>query len=357
MTILHGKPIHVSDMQAFQRCRRLWDWSSLLRRNLTPTGVYMPFFTGRVIHGALDALYKYGTHPVDSVAQLVDNELADVRAKRPDYYAKMLPALTEQIALCEGMLTHYMQWRNTDKSDFADRNLDFITTEQHFAVPMRSQRGFISKRFYYEGRFDGVVRHKETGELFLWEVKTARSINERLNALAHEVQANAYMIAAQEMYREPIAGTIYTIMRKKLPAVPALLKNGFLSQNKAIDTTPERYLQSIRETHAHVATSAFIREYYGEMLQALLDDSNPFFARQVVRRTPAELKAFNSDFYAIATEMTRDNVKIYPHGTYQCVFCLFREPCIVKNNGGDHEALLQQFYTQNTYHEQKPDDE
>lgn len=346
--------IHISDVLAFKRCRRYWDFTSLLRMNLTPLGTYVPFFVGSAVHYCLEQHYKYGTAPTDSLAAFLTEYAAKVGSEA---IARDMEAIGTSLILVEGVLAHYLEWATADKSDFADNALEWVSTEQAFKSPIRTAGGRVSKRMYLAGRFDGVVRHKRDNQLYLWEIKTTRSVTERLKMLPHEEQANAYANAAQELLGEPIAGIIYTIIRKKVPESPAELKKGGLSRDKSIDTTAERYLAAVRAHHGEQATREFIKTQYGEILQQLLDQPNKFFARVVIRRTQAELRRANDDLRAVATDMI-NRPYIYPHGGPHCTWCNFREPCIAMNNGDfdTAKALLVANYQRNTYHERRADD-
>lgn len=350
MTTTHD--IHISDVLAFKSCRRKWDYSSVLRRNLAPVGIYVPFFVGRVIHGALDRMYRYGANPAGEVLDLVDTETRQLREQYLEMYTAQLLKINDQGTFCMQILDHYVQWTQSYNGPLNDRDLDFLNLEQRFDVPMRTNRNFIARRLRLAGRFDGVVRNKRDDQLYLWEVKTTRSIAERLKMLDLEEQADAYMLAAQELLGQPLAGVIYTLIRKAVPEQPQVLKNGMLSQNKQIDTTFECYLSAIRAHHQHDATRDFISTHYGDFLQHLLDNAKPFFARVLIRRTQAQLKAARDELYAVAREMTNPRAPIYHHGQPSCNWCIFREPCVATQQGRSEDAntLLRENYTQNTYH-------
>lgn len=344
--------IHISDVQAFKACRRKWDWSSLLRRNLTPVAPYAPFFTGRIVHAALDLYYRYGLHPAYEIDLLVNDETKHLRTHYPTIYAANEQSINEQAQFCKDLLAHYVQWAGSYNNPFNDRELDFINVEQNFNEPMRTNRGFLARRMRLAGRFDGVVRHKKDDKLYLWEIKTTKSIDNRLRQLDLEEQADAYALAAQEILGEPIAGIVYTLIRKALPATPQVLKNGMLSQNKQIDTTFEYYLSAIRAIHGHNATREFINVQYGDFLQHLLDNGNPFFARVMIRRSPEQLRTARDELYATAQEMINPAVPIYKTAGIPCNWCIFREPCIAKQQGeiAYSEQLLRENYMPNTYH-------
>lgn len=344
--------VHISDVMAFKRCRRAWDFSSPLRRNLTPLAPYVPFFTGRVVHGALYHHYYFGVHPVDQVDALVWSETAKLKKDHPTIYAANEQTINEQAQFCKALLEHYMQWATAYNGPFNDRTLDFINVEQAFNVPMRTNRNFIARRIRKAGKFDGVVRNKLDDKLYLWEIKTTKSIEQRTKQLDLEEQADSYALDVQELLGEPVAGIIYTLIRKALPAEPQVLKAGGLSKNKQTDTTFEKYLAAIRAYHGHNATRDFINEHYGEYLQHLLDNGNPFFARVIVRRSAEQLKTARNELYAVAQEMINPSVRIYKTGDVHCNWCIFREPCIAIQQGQPEyaEKLLRENFVQNTYH-------
>lgn len=350
--------IHITDVQAFKRCRRSWNWASPLRRNLTPLRPYGPFFIGTVVHGALRQMYYFGIEPVSTVDELADEALAPLRAAYPAVYEASKPKIDEWVSFSKSLLEHYGQWARSYNGPFNDRTLDFVNVEQSFNVPMRTNRGFYARNIRKAGKFDGIVRNKLDNRLYLWEIKTTKSIEQRQRQLDLEEQADSYALDVQEMLGEPVAGIIYTLIRKALPAEPQILKRGGLSQNKQADTTFERYLAAIREYHGHNATREFIQDTYGDYLQHLLDNGNPFFARIVVERSPAQLRVARDELYAVAKQMIDPAVPIYKTADVHCNWCIWKEICIALQQGQKEYAdrLLAENYIENTYH-QRSDEE
>jgi len=350
--------IHISDVLTFKRCRRAWNWASPLRSNLTPLQPYGPFFIGSVVHGALRQRYYFGINAVDVVDELADEYLAPLRDRYPAVLEANRPKIDEWVTFCKAILEHYDQWARSYNGPYNDRTLDFINVEQSFNVPMRTNRGFYARRIRKAGKFDGIVRHRLDGKLYLWEIKTTKSIFQRERQLDLEEQADSYALDVQEMLGESVAGIIYTLIRKALPVAPDVLKRGGLSQNKQIDTTFERYLAAIREYHGHNATSTFIADTYGEFLQHLLDNGNPFFHRVMITRSPAQLKTARDELYAVAQEMVNPSVAIYKTGDTHCNWCIFREMCIALQQGQYEfaEKMLHENFVPNTYHIQGVDE-
>jgi len=245
------------------------------------------------------------------------------------------------------MLLHYSQWvsnMSVEGSRFQDSNLEFIALETEFSVPIRTPSGRASPKVFLAGRMDGVVRMKDDGSVWLWETKTTRSIAELSRSLANDPQAGAYMLAAMELFHVKPQGVLYNMLRKKAPTIPEILQNGLLTRRKNIDTTAQAYLEAVKEHHPDW-DRATIEEYYGDILQSLLEEGNQFFARVPIRRTQSELANLSRDLWTVSLEMTDPNVPVYPNESWlNCNFCHFRAPCLALNAGSDYEFLLEQEY-------------
>ena len=225
--------IHISDVRTFKTCRRKWNWISPLRRNLESIVPYVPFFAGRMAHYALEHYYRSGTPFEASVKTFVDEERA-LMEQVGRLWDVEESNLAEQVDLITGMLTHYRLWIESAAEAnfrFRDENLEFISLERTFSVPLRTPNGRASNKVFLAGRFDGLVRYKGDGTYWIWETKTTRSIKELTYSLANDEQAGAYIYAAQEIYGRPISGVLYNILRKKVPTRPDVLQSGLLSKN------------------------------------------------------------------------------------------------------------------------------
>jgi CRISPR/Cas system-associated exonuclease Cas4 (RecB family) len=335
--------IHISDVLNYKRCRRAWNWSSMHRENLTPLVQYAPFAFGTVVHAALAEYF---------ISHALGEPLGITEAIElmPEFATLSI----DDQELCKAVLAHYDLWQSKDKSQFADRNLETVATEKAFEVKLRNPSGKLSNTYKLAGRFDGLVRNTVDGKLYLHEIKTTRSVKERTQQLSNEEQCNAYLMAANQLFDEPVAGVIYTLIRKKAPVAPNVLKDGTLSVNKVIDTSAEYYLECIDKvgndpTEFLHRDTAWVKAQYGEILSSLLFE-NKFFARIVVRRSQAELQRTNDELYAIAQEMLSKRTAIYAHGGVHCSYCQFKEPCNAMNTGNDYQTILQDAYRANDYH-------
>lgn len=346
--------IHISDLKSFIECRRKWDWSSLMRQGLERVAPYAPFFTGRAVHWCLQQYYETQLSPSGVLDRFIDKE-TEAMKEAGELWSKEQEVVDEQIELLRGMLAHYELWAPRQKGHFADENLNFISLETEFSVPLRNP---ITKRaspkVFLEGRFDGLVQRKDNGSFWLWETKTARSIDVLAESLFNDFQAGAYLIAAQELFGVQVSGVLYNILRKKIPTRPRVLQSGMLSVAQNIDTTAEVYMQAIRENHPEwfppedaplgsVPDSDSIMAAYGDTLQRLMNEGKPYFARLPVRRTQTELGNLADEIHYIALQMANPKSRITANGAALfnvCTRCQFRAPCLAMNAGADYEYIL-----------------
>jgi hypothetical protein len=335
--------IHISDVRTYKQCRRKWNWSSPLRRNLEPNVPYAPFFSGRLIHHCLEHYYRSHTPFTDSFNVFMAHE-----QKLMDEAGKLWPAeaqiVQDQLALCAGMLNHYALWIDSEQSRWSDDNLEFITLEESFSVPFFTPSGYRSPKIYLGGRRDGLVRRRDDGTYWIWEVKTTRSIDELRRSLDNDEQAGTYLLAAQIQYNVKISGVLYNILRKKLPTIPDVLKSGFLTKRMDLDTTAQAYADAVKRNHPGWTHQQRMDEY-GDIIRSLLDKGNTFFARIPIYRSQKEISELAQNLRLTALEMTRKSTPLYPAPSWMnCNFCHFRGPCLQMNAGGDTEFLLAQEY-------------
>lgn len=339
--------IHISDVLAFKRCRRYWNWVSPLREGLEPKTIYEPYFFGKMIHFAKEMQHSLHT-PFDDA---IDLFLSDYVAKHQISITDE-PTIMQAATLARAVLSHYELWQATDPSPLADRHFEYLQLEYNFSTAMRTLNGRKSSRIDFAGIFDGVARNTIDGKLYLLEHKTTRSISDRLKQLDIEEQADAYLLAARDLFDEPIAGIVYTLIRKKAPEAPTQLKSGELSKAKHIDTSLEYYIWSLKQFYAQTmngftATAnfkSFITTQYGDIISHLQQQENKFFRRVLITRNKHQLDQARNDLYATSLEMINPHVPIYRNGTNGCNYCTMREACVLLQQGYDITPILQKQY-------------
>lgn len=329
--------VHISDVQAFRKCRWAWDKSSPLRCNLTPMQKYAPFFVGSMVHHALEHWYKFAIPPREAIDSYIwincsAQELND-------------PKIHEQANLAIGLVDHYLLWQKHDRTWLADNNFEFLAPEMEFSTPLWSN---TRRKLLLDGTFDGVVKHLSTGHYYLWEIKTTRSLIEREKQLALDSQTDAYASSAQQVLGVPIHGIIYTLIRKKVPEAPKPLNNGSLERKASADTTAEWYLDYAVKYHKDSPNlKQFIDQIYSSYLDGLLQQPNKYFRRVIVQRSQPELTNARLELLATAMQMVDPRTPIYRTDGYHCNYCLFRDICIASKQGKNIEPMISQAFMQN----------
>lgn len=353
---------HISEVLTYKKCRRLWNWSARDRHNLEPRKAYSPFFIGSAVHFCIEQLYAEGTHPTSSLAKFLRVALRE-RRKSPLWPIDRDSVRTD-VLLVRAMLAQYLIWARRYKGPFNDDSLVHLAHEQSFGDDEDSEpillkiNGEPLKPYVaVAGKFDGVVEHRETGRLLLPEYKTCRSIKERSALLPHDEQATLYVYAAQEVLGEKLGGVLYTLIRKKAAAQPKVLANGMLSLNKNIDTTAEMYLEAIKGHHGPVSKQ-FVRYNYGEILDYLRAEREPFIARVVIERTKEQVDRFVRELHATVLEMNDPATFQSANRTWTCPHCFFRQPCLALDEGDEDrvDMLLEQEYQHRPEHDDIEDE-
>lgn len=360
--------IHVTDVIAFKRCRKQWDYSSRLRRGLEPKRFYSPFFLGRAVHASLEAFYSKNVPLMTTAAEFA--ALTRAELVRAGSFHKQEEIFEEQRELLIGMMEYYEGWRTSNpEHPYSDANIKFVKLEDEFKIPFlptlleflddeQLNQYFMSypwmadigSQTSFGGRLDGVVKDKE-GSYWLWENKTTRSFEDYAAMLDREEQATFYTWAAGKHLNLPLTGILYNAMRKSYPKQPRVLKNGMLSQaSSSLDVPAEFYIECIRKHHGSVATNGWIRDNYGETIQKLLDANPVYIQRISMIKTPQEVETFMKDLLHVAAEMLNPNlVPFRSEGHFNCKWCQFQAPCSIGKLGGDEDWMLAQSFQPRTY--------
>lgn len=349
---------HISDVTAYKSCRRRHSWSSRYHSNLEPKRPYAPFFTGSAVHYCIEELRSEGVAPLTSLSKYLRNQLVTMR-KDQQLWLVERPAIRQQVKLIKAMIEQYMIWARNNRGPFSDANMEALAHECTFGPESDPISGETSNRekdfpgvllksggkvlwppVMIAGKFDGLERRKSDGTLWVAEYKTCRGIEERAALLQHDEQATTYVYAASELFGEPVSGIVYTLLRKKAPATPDVLKSGHLSANKNIDTTVAAFRRAIKQHYGTAATEAFIQKQYGEVLANIAAFGKPFVARVAIERTPQQLDLFVEELHATVVEMNNPATPMYANRTWSCPGCMFRQPCLARDMGQEDRVEL-----------------
>lgn len=331
--------IRTSERTTFKKCRRLWDFNSVLRQAREPVKMSSALAFGIAIHVGLQHYYEpeRWEFPQDvkvgkAVGEFVkenERQRREYMEARGDLSVEDEQEFKEREELGVAMLKHYCKW--------AERQDEFtpVAVEERFQVPIPDEDGqplYIDGRpVVYQVRVDLLLKDKQDRLWILDHKTTARF--DQLNFLDVDTQITSYAWAAQLHYQEKIAGVVYNEVRKSAPKEPRVLQSGKLSQDKSQLTTYELYVEAI-EQHGLDASD------YSGMLDYLREQGDSFVRRTRVHRTQREIAHQGQLILDEARDML-ENPSIYPNpGKFNCNYCDFLAPCTVVSEGGDVDYML-----------------
>ncbi len=337
--------IRTSDRGAFKRCRRSWDWGSKIRSNLTFKGpAPKPLDFGTSVHRGLEVWYdptmwSWGRDVVAllSLQAFRESQEEQLRGYLKEVLEESLQGdlkadYAERTVLGEGMLRGYFAWSKTRDVGYTP-----VYVEVEFEVPIHGLEGTYAAGAVYQGRID-LVMQDDQGRYWIWDHKTAA----RFDSTEHlelDEQCGSYAWALSEKLGINIAGVVYNELKKAFPERPAELKRGGYSKNKQAGTTYELYVETLMEVYGYIPNE------YNEHLEYLKDAPNDFFRRTRVHRTVEELQQLGEDITLEALDMLDPNIRIYKNATkFNCKNCMFRTPCIAKQDGSDVDYILNENY-------------
>lgn len=382
-------PVHTSDRGTFKFCRRKWDWTSPLRRNLRSkvelTGVYFPLWFGSGIHYALEQFYNplLSRDPVEAFIYwytlqwkgglVQEDELRLSADPHPTVSREQASTLLYKVRGLEelhpdpdsdefemhrelgiGMMEYY--------KGYAERNDNFVVlmAEHTFAVPLGFEaidpRDGRKKEVYAWGTQDAIIQEQEYGRYGILEHKSAISIDESyFYKLEMDEQCTTYLAAGEreaqihDLEYKDLDFVLYNALAKKFPKEPTLLQNGFPSLSRSTEsTTAALFEKLVRDNNmmAWFEVNHKAQDYYRYLLE---QGEEIFIKRDPVRRNKAERKHHWERLIDEAKDMLAPDVSLYPSpsGNWLCLKCPFRSPCLAKNDGSDYEAMLEDGYETN----------
>jgi hypothetical protein len=282
------------------RTRRRCPYRGMLEydRRLSPIVKSPGLREGTVIDAGLNALYDHykttGAHDLSVMVAAIDVAAAKEQARievAATLFEEEWAVIHEKTALLRDIASLYVPWARE-----RDACLRVISRQFQADVSVTAPSGRGSTKYQFRFKPDGIVVSGD--ELWLWEDKAWKIIDRvSLKLLQIDEQCGMYLWGLRQLidrgeapeviqaavreYGYPV-GVIYNVLRKKTPTVPALLKAGGTSKDKAIDTTEEVYYQTLIE-RGHDPVD------YEEILNLLHEKGNTFFVRQPVYRNAAEL--------------------------------------------------------------------
>lgn len=196
--------IHVSGIKEYKTCPRMYYFGRVLE--LEPIRSNDKLSIGSGFHIGVGAYYQ-------------NNRSADVAFRYYDTWAELLresyntDGLLVDTASLEGMIDDGRRYLGF-YLDYAQTHDDFevYAIEQTFEVPLWTPLDRKLRGVTHKGTFDGLIRDRQ-GKLWVMEHKTAAAFPS-MGELDRDEQAGMYLLAALQLFDEPVYGTVYNVTRK-----------------------------------------------------------------------------------------------------------------------------------------------
>jgi len=311
-------------------------------RRLSPIRKSAGFREGSVIDAGLNALYNdwpaYNYDTMLVAMRVAEHEESERIAAKMDLFEEEWVAIRERAETLEQIAALYVDYART-----ADQFDDVICTQLEGRTPVLALSGRASSRFDYRYKADGLV--VIDGQLWLLENKAWATVDRAsIGLLAMDEQCGWYLWALTQQIKRGTAdpavmravaeyglpvGVFYNVIRKKVPTVPALLKKGGTSQDKAVDTTHAVYLATILERSQDPAD-------YAEVLELLAAKGDTFHVRERVYRNADELAEIGQSIYA-TTRFLADGFT-FRVVDRTCTQCAYKPLCLERSDELEHEG-------------------
>ena len=287
-----------SECQTFQDCPKKW-WFKYDQR-LSVERPKLALSIGKIVH-SLIAEHSLGA----KVYPLTDEILTKIGKVSED-----AESAQENIGLIESMIKQYLS---------LPLEATFDEIEVRHSVPLFAPSGRASTKWEYEFTPDALL--DIGGQKWLHEIKTAATIDSAYVAnLILDEQISRYAWAMEQALECEIVGVVYTILKKKVPSAPNVLKNGQLSKDKNQDTTYELYSAALDRL-------CLPHELYRDMLDMLQTKGNTFIYREKLYRSKKEKVECAERLHNICRAMSQGI--IYKCPGPQCQWkCDYRPICI-----------------------------
>jgi hypothetical protein len=301
-----------SKVKLFRKCHFAYRLKYILKLRKRVKGHALVM--GSLVHEAIEQ-YLNGK-PISKPFKQAKKEFDKMFVEEQSEMADVIPTSR---AMVEGYIEHYK-----------DDGLTPIEVELEIEVP-------LVKNILLTGKVDSLQEDK-LNKLWQVEHKTCKSIPEEKQRMS-DIQTVIYDWALPQLgFPKPI-GVIWDYLRKKVPAVPELLKNGKgLSRNAKMDTTYDVYYKAILDNDLNP-------EDYEDHLELLKGREDNFFRRIKMPISQSVMDSIVSDFKSTAIQMQAiGHIATDRNMTRDCSWCDYYSICQSDLRGGDTERLIKTNY-------------
>lgn len=342
----------VTDRRTFRRCRRMWDYSSNARKNLTGIGSGPePLELGGLIHRALaDWIVDYFINNEENakkpgylaalfVTHASERQIEVTRAFEERTREKISPQYLESlhnvVMLGTEMMKNYQEYHKSPLPE----HMTFASPEQEVLVPVPGTEHPCSECLAWATRLGTVTFHGTNinvaipfnpectecgGKGYLQHYLSmtldglVQDEKERFFILEHKTYENRPKPMDLAM-DDQFTGYCWGTRQLKIGKVMGVAYDGMWKRPK-----PPKYMQRDKCP--------------GQM--------SDLFIRKTIPKSDAELDAWGENLALEINEMANDPA-IYPNVPWSgCSDCSFQEICYMQMRGEDPSKLIQMRYTQ-----------
>lgn len=331
--------IRTSDRNAFRSCRRKWNWSSHLRRNLGPKTNAVPLWFGSGFHFVME-----DRHGLRRFADTCDAFDAYVKATLAFDRENVPPEHEELRLMAHSMLKYYEKWLKV-RPQLPTYVVDGVPqVEISFKIKLPISQEVLDRfgwdEAIYSGTMDRVVIDENYGQLWVLDYKSVAMFNTQ--HLMTDSQITTYSWAASCMYDMPVAGMIYAQHKKGEVKLPKILRSGEMSSAQNQGTTAILYKEQILNVYGALKKAPQgILDYFKTLLSEEDNRQDKFIRYDYVPRNEHQQRAEGAKILLEAAEMLDPRLPLYPNATRDCTnMCSFKSACISFDDGSHWEDEL-----------------
>jgi hypothetical protein len=252
----------------------------------------------------------------------------------------------------EHLVVGHGLWQSGDTSRYADKYLDWISAEEKFELTHEGQK--------ITGITDGIVRHKQTRDLYVFERKITTRAEELCESVAWDLQPRVYTWATEQLRDEQVRGVIFEIIRNCDPFKIPMLKNGLPSKAKSVGSTYEIYFETLEKAIEATGADRSKIADYADILDYHRKNRNPVYRRFVLDITPGQKRQAVQEMLRRGAQADMvDMIEPEEVGAnlnrYDCYrMCPFKDICQAMDDGADWRGALDEQYIQ---HQERVDAE
>jgi hypothetical protein len=364
--------VHGSVLKSFQGCRLQYKWNFI--DGYTPPTVAAPLEFGSAFHRGMEVLYNPDTWdlPLLELYRLAKEEFTNVCMHQLEAFLNRAALYQldheaevdylKRIELGCGMLRKVARTMDrksfkpvlTEKEIFVP--IKYPTTDQQLhcrcndcwdksskADPDLIPTEWSGLPVYYGLRVDAVLVD-EDGGYWLVDWKTASQLLKDQLILELDGQIINYLWALKLASGLDLRGFKYVQILKDFPHKPRELVNVRLGRKFSVAKNARTDAATFSTYVKKHDSDAFKAGLYAEHIEYLRNFGPMFINWMTVYKTDQQLEVVGTDL-AYAVKDLLDSPDIYATGGRMvCQRCVFQEPCLERQSGGDFQDILDSQY-------------